>query len=154
LLVGLGDRIDASVSGGAFPVFGGTAWAITMALSALFFGLPGALIAGEIQALMDIAFGVPLAPAFIIANAAGPLIFALVAARLPMRTWLHYLLALLPSVIVGNLIVSAYLAIYMQVPVSMLVVSTLVVIAVGIVAALIVVPAIARKVWRSRLLDM
>ena len=104
LLVGLGDRIDASLSGGAFPILGGTAWAITMALSALFFGLPGAIIAGEIQALMDVALGVPLAPAFIVANAVGPLAFALISHRLPMQSGSHYLLALAPAVVLATFV--------------------------------------------------
>jgi hypothetical protein len=152
LIVSLGDRIDASLSGGAFPIFGGVAWAITMALSALFFGLPGALIAGEIQAVMDLALAVPLAPAFIVANAVGPVVFALVAHRLPMRSIVHYLIALAPAVILGNLCVAVFLVWALQVPVGVLLVSELVVIAASIGAGVFAVRAVAEAVWRSRIL--
>jgi hypothetical protein len=153
LIVSLGDRIDASILGGAFPIFGGVTWAITMALSALFLGLPGALIAGEIQAVMDLALGVPLAPAFMVANAIGPVVFALIAHRLTMRTLAHYLIALTPAVILGNLCVAVFLVLVLEVPVGMLLVSELVVIAASIIAGVFAVRAVAEAVWRSRILS-
>jgi hypothetical protein len=152
LVVGLGDRIDASLTGGTLPIFGGVTWAITMALSALFFGLPGALIAGEIQAVIDLALGVPLAPAFMVANAVGPVAFILVSHRLPMRSHLHYLAALAPAVILGNLCVAAFLMFTLQVPVQVLLVSIPVVIAASLIAGVFAVRAIAEAIWRSRIL--
>jgi len=153
LMVGLGDRIDASLSGGAFPIFGGVAWAITMALSALFFGLPGALIAGEMQAVMDLALGVPLAPAFMIANAAGPLVFILVSHRLPMLSLMDYLAALAPAVIVGNICVAVFLVVALQVPVEAVLISVFVVVTISIIAGVFAVRAVAEAVWRSRVLE-
>ena len=153
LLVGLGDRIDASLSGGAFPILGGTAWTITMALSAIFFGLPGAIVAGEIQALMDVALGVPLAPAFMVANAVGPLVFALISHRLPMRSAVHYLLALAPAVVLGNLCVAVFLAVAFQVPVQVLVPSVSGVIVISTGVGMFAVRAVAEAVRRSRILE-
>ncbi|HEX9115720.1 MAG TPA: hypothetical protein VGA61_06595, partial [Anaerolineae bacterium] len=83
----------------------------------------------------------------------GPVVFLLVSRQLPMRTIVHYLLALAPAVIVGNLCVAAFLVLAMQVPVSVLVVSEIVVIAISIVAGVFAIKAVAEAVWRSRLLS-
>ena len=152
LIVGLGDRVDASLTGGALPIFGGTTWAITMALSALLFGLPGAIIAGEIQALMDLALGVPLAPAFFAANAAGPLVFALVAHCWPPRSRLHHLLALVPAVLLGNLCVAAFLHFAFRLPLAVIVPSVGGVVVVSTIVAALCVPSLADAIGRSRTL--
>jgi hypothetical protein len=153
LVVGMGDRVDAVLSGGAFPIFGGIAWAVTMALSALLFGLPGALIAGEIQALMDVALGVPLAPAFFIANAVGPLVFILIAYRAGLRTYLHYLLALLLAIALGNLCVGVYLVLVLQAPVSAIALSLMGVTLISTAVSLWAVPSLARAIQRSHVLE-
>ena len=152
LIVGLGDRIDASLTGGAFPIFGGIAWATTMALSVMLFGLPGAFIAGEIQAIMDLAFGVPLAPAFFFANGLGPVVFALISHRLSMQSRLHYLWALIPSVVVGNACVAAYLIVIFDLPRVAITLSTAGVVVVSVSVSALTVRPLVRAIYRSRIL--
>jgi uncharacterized MnhB-related membrane protein len=154
LLVGLGDRADTALTGGAFPVFGGVSWATMMGISTLLFGQPGGAIAGLIQGFVDIATGAsPLAPIFPVVNAAGSLAFSLVAWRLSMNRWGHHLLAQVAGNLVGDALVALGLYYILELPVDVLLVSTGVTATASIVGGTILTRLVAGAVVRSGVLD-
>ncbi len=154
LLVGLGDRADTALTGGAFPILGGVSWATMMGISTLLFGQPGGLIAGLIQGFMDIAMGAsPLASIFPVVNAAGSLAFSLVAWRLSMNHWSHYLLAQIVANLVGDALVAAGLYYILELPVDVILVSTGVTAVASTIGGTILTKLVAEAVTRSGVLD-
>jgi len=154
LLVGLGDRADTALTGGAFPIFGGVSWATMMGISTLLFGQPGGMIAGLIQGFMDIATGAsPLAPIFPIVNAAGSLAYFLVARRLLMNRWSHHFLAQVVANLVGDALVAAGLYYILDLPVDVILVSTGITAVAGIIGGTILTRIVADAAARSGVLD-
>ncbi len=154
LLVGLGDRADTALTGGAFPILGGVSWATMMGISTLLLGQPGGVIAGLIQGFMDIATGAsPLAPIFPVVNAAGSLAFSLVAWRLPMNRWSHCFLAQVAGNLVGDALVAAGLYYILELPVSVILASTGVTAVFSILDGTILTRLVAAAVARSGVLD-
>ena len=154
LLVGLGDRADTALTGGAFPVFGGVSWAAMMGISTLLFGQPGGIIAGLIQGFMDIATGAsPLAPIFPIVNAAGSLAYFLVARRLLMNRWSHHFLAQVVANLVGDALVAVGLYYILELPVNVILVSSAVTAVVSIIGGTILTRVVANAAAKSGVLD-
>lgn len=154
LLVGLGDRADTALTGGAFPIFGGVSWAAMMGISTLLFGQPGGMIAGLIQGFMDIATGAsPLAPIFPIVNAAGSLAYFLVARRLLMNRWSHHFLAQVVANLVGDALVAVGLYYILDLPVDVILVSTGITAVASIIGGTILTRIVADAAARSGVLD-
>ncbi len=154
LLVGLGDRADTALTGGAFPVFGGVSWATMMGISTLLFGQPGGVIAGLIQGFVDIATGAsPLAPIFPVVNAAGSLAFSLIAWKLSMNRWGHHLLAQIAGNLVGDALVALGLYYILELPVDVILVSTGVTAVASTIGGTILTRLVAGAVARSGVLD-
>lgn len=154
LLVGLGDRADTALTGGAFPVFGGISWAAIMGISTLLLGQPAGIIAGLIQGFVDIATGAsPLAPIFPIVNAAGSFAFSLVAVKLSMKGWGHHFIAQLVGNVVGNILVGVGLYYILELPVEVIIVSNVVVIAAGTIGGTILTRVVTDAVGKSGVLD-
>ncbi len=154
LLVGLGDRADTALTGGAFPILGGVSWATMMGISTLLCGQPGGMIAGLIQGFVDIATGAsPLAPIFPIVNAVGSLAYFLVAWRLPMDRWSHHLVAQIAGNLTGDALVAVGLYYILDLPVPVILVSTGVTAVSSIIGGTILTRLVAEAVRRSGVLD-
>lgn len=154
LLVGLGDRADTALSGGAFPIFGGVSWAAMMGISTLLLGQPGGIIAGLIQGFMDIATGAsPLAPIFPIVNAAGSLAYFLVARKMVMNRWSHHFIAQVVANLVGDALVAVGLYFILNLPVDVILVSSGVTAVVSIIGGTILTRIVADAAARSGVLD-
>ncbi len=154
LLVGLGDRADTALTGGAFPVFGGVSWAAMMGISTLLFGQPGGIIAGLIQGFMDIATGAsPLAPIFPIVNAAGSVAYFLVARRLLMNRWSHHFLAQVVANLVGDALVAGGLYYILELPVDVILISSAVTAVASIIGGTILTRVVADAAAKSGVLD-
>lgn len=154
LLVGVSDRADAAVSGGAFLIFGGMSWATVMGISTLLCRQPGGMIAGLMEGIVAIVMGLsPLAITFPIVNAAGSLAYSLVAWKLPMKSWVYHLLAQLAGNLVGNALVSIGLFYILQLPVSVIVVSSGVTMVASVIGGTVITKLAAESVSKSGLLD-
>ena len=154
LLVGLGDRADTALTGGAFPVFGGVSWATMMGISTLLCGQPGGMIAGLIQGFVDVATGAsPLAPIFPIVNAVGSLAYFLVARRLPMNRWSHHFLAQVVGNLAGDALVAVGLYYILSLPVSVILVSTGITAVASILGGTILTRLVTEAAARSGVLD-
>lgn len=154
LLVGLGDRADTAVSGGAFPVFGGVSWATMMGISTLLLGQPGGIIAGLIQGFVDVATGAsPLAPIFPVVNAAGSLAFFLVARGLPMNRWTHHFLGQVVGNLVGDTLVALGLYYILGLPVDVILVSSGVTAVASIIGGTILTRIVVDAVAKSGVFD-
>jgi hypothetical protein len=154
LLVGLGDRADAALTGGAFPIFGGVSWATIMGASTLLCGQPGGMIAGLIQGFVDIATGAsPLAPVFPAVNAAGSLAYFLVAWKLPMKGWSNHFIAQVAGNLVGDTGVALGLYYILNLPVDVILVSSGITATVSIIGGTILTKLVADTVEKSGVLD-
>ncbi len=154
LLVGLGDRADTALTGGAFLIFGGITWATVMGISTLLCKQPGGIIAGLMQGIMAIVLGAsPLAITFPVVNAAGSLAYSLVAWKLPMRSWAHHLIAQIAGNVVGNALVAIGLFYILNLPINIILLSSAVTAVVSIIGGTILTRLVADTVARSGVLD-
>ena len=154
LLVGLGDRADTTLTGGTFLIFGGITWAATMGVSTLLGRQPAGVIAGLIQGFVAIGLGAsPLAITFPVVNAAGSLAYALVAWKLPMKTWLHHLLAQIAGNLIGNVLVSVGLFYLLELPVEVILVSSAITFTVGTIGGTMLTKYISEAISKSGVLD-
>lgn len=154
LLVGVSDKADATLSGGAFLIFGGITWATVMGISTLLCRQPAGVIAGLMEGIVAILAGAsPLAPTFPIVNAVGSLVYSLAAWKLPMRTWTHHLLAQIAANVVGNALVSVGLFYILNLPVGVILVSSGITALASIVGGTILTKLIADGVNKSGVLD-
>lgn len=154
LFVGIGDRADAALTGGAFPILGGLSWAAIMGISTLLCRQPGGIIAGVMQGVVDIALGLsPLALIFPIVNVAGSLAYSLIAWRLPMTGWHHHLLAQIAGNVVGDVLVAGGLFFILELPVEVILVSTGVTMIVSIVGGTALTKMLVDAAGRSGVLD-
>jgi hypothetical protein len=154
LLVGISDKADASITGGAFLIFGGITWATVMGVSTLLCRQPGGMIAGLMEGVVAIMMGVsPLAPTFPIVNAAGSLAYSLVASKLPMTGYGHHLLAQIAANLVGNALISVGLFYILSLPVPIILLSSGVTALAGTIIGTILTKIIADSVNRAGVLD-
>ncbi len=154
LFVGIGDRADAALTGGAFPILGGISWAAIMGISTLLCRQPGGLIAGLVQGFVDIALGLsPLAVIFPVVNVAGSLAYSLVATRLPMSRVRHHVLAQVAGNVVGNGLVAIGLRLLLQLPFEVILVSVGVTTVASIVGGTAVTRLVVGAVERAGLAD-
>jgi hypothetical protein len=149
----VGNRLDTALTGGAFPIFGGIAWTTMMGLSTLFFRLPGGIIAGLIQALINFALGFPLAIGYLLANTLGPIGYALVASRLSMEKSVHHLAALVAANVVGHLSVGLALYYILTLPVPVILLSSGVVATVSVIVGTVLTRQVAQAVQKAGVLD-
>lgn len=154
LLVGVSDKADASLTGGAFLIFGGVTWATVMGISTLLCRQPGGMIAGVMEGIVAVMMGVsPLAPTFPIVNAAGSLAYSLVASRLSMSSWGHHLLAQIAANVVGNILISVGLFYILNLPVAVILISSGITASVSIIAGTILTKLVVETVNKSGVLD-
>lgn len=154
LFVGIGDKADAALSGGAFPILGGISWAALMGISTLLCRQPGGVIAGLVQGLVDIALGLsPLAVIFPVVNTAGSLAYSLVAWKIPMNRLSHHLLAQAAGNLVGNGLVAFGLHYLLQLPVGIILISVGVTTAAAITGGTVLTRLVVNAAERSGLLD-
>ncbi|MHB1005258.1 MAG: hypothetical protein ACYC3S_06385 [Chloroflexota bacterium] len=154
LFVGIGDRADAALTGGAFPILGGLSWATIMGISTLLCRQPGGIIAGVIQGIVDIALGLsPLALIFPVVNTAGSLAYSLIAWRLPMTGWHHHLLAQIAGNVVGDALVAIGLYFILALPVEVILVSVGVTMIVSTVGGTALTKILVDKIGKSGVLD-
>jgi hypothetical protein len=154
LLVGIGDRLDGMISGGTFPILGGTTWGTIMGVSTLLCRQPGGIIAGLMEGFVSLGFGLsPLSPAFPIVNVAGSIAYSLVAWRRPMKSWSDHFVAQVAGNVVGNALVGVAIHLIVGLPVSVIVVSVGVTTVVATVGGTILTKAIAEAVTRAGLAD-
>jgi hypothetical protein len=148
------ERIDASLTGGAFVILGAINFYTWNAISSLFFRLPGGIITGLINAL--ISFGTAASPMsvwFIPTNMVAAAIFVLVAAQLAMNRWWHYLVANVVSVWISMLVILLGLLVTINLPISIALTSYVVTSVAGTVGATILSYLIALAVERSNILQ-
>lgn len=154
LFVGIGDRADAALSGGAFPILGGISWAAIMGISTLLCRQPGGVIAGLVQGLVDIALGLsPLALIFPVVNAAGSLAYSLVAWKMPMNRLSHHFLAQVAGNLVGNGLVALGLFYMLELPVEIILISTAVTTVAAVIGGTFLTRLVVGAAERSGLLD-
>lgn len=154
LFVGVGDRADAALSGGAFPILGGISWAAIMGISTLLCRQPGGIIAGLVQGFVDIALGLsPLALIFPVVNAAGSLAYSLVAWKLPMDRLSHHFFAQTAGNVVGNGLVALGLFYMLQLPIEIILISVAVTTVAAIVGGTFLTRLVVDAAERSGLLD-
>lgn len=95
------EKLDVSMTGGLFFPTSAGIHSTLLVISCIFFRLPGAWLTGETNGLIATITGTPVAPAFLANNFIYPIIATWISSRLSMRKWWHYLILLIPSVIIG-----------------------------------------------------
>jgi hypothetical protein len=154
LLVGACDKIDATISGGAFLVFGGITWATIMGISTLLCRQPGGMIAGLMEGVVAVLMGAsPLAPAFIIVNVVGSFAYSLVAQRLTMTSWVNHLLAQIVANVIGNALIGIAMFYILNLPVDVILVSSVITAAISIVGGTVLTKLIADAVAKSGVME-
>lgn len=148
------ERIDTALTGGAFVVLGAVGFYTIAAMSTLFFRLPGGVITGQVNALIALATASsPMGPWFIPCNATFPIVYALVAWKLRMNSWVHHLLANAVGVWVSMLFILWGLLVTIKLPMNIALISYVVTSIAGTIGSTILSMVIAKAVDKSRVLQ-
>lgn len=148
------ERADAAVTGGAFTILGGISFMTLIIISAVFFRYPGALITGEVHALISIATAAsPMSPAFILANFLAATAGVVMVRAFSLKEWWHWPVVSFVTTFTSMLGIAAGLWFILNLPPNVILISFLVTWLVASSVASVLVPLIAKGIDRSGVLD-